>query len=212
MDPNRRAARIVELLSGEYPVTGSELVHRTTWELLVATILSAQCTDIRVNQVTPELLKRWPRPADLASAEQHEVEEVIRVTGMFRRKASSLRAAAKIVSEKHSGEVPADLEALVALPGVGRKTAKVVLGQAFGISAGVVVDTHVRRLAQRLGLTRGDDPERIATELESLIPRTEWIAFSTRLILHGRRVCVARSPRCDVCVLDGVCPRVGVPR
>ena len=210
MDPNQRPARIVELLSGEYPGAETELVHRTTWELLVATILSAQCTDHRVNQVTPVLFSRWPSPADLAGAGQDELEEAIRATGMFRRKASSLRAAAKIVSEEHSGEVPADLDALIALPGVGRKTAKVVLGQAFGISAGVVVDTHVRRLARRLGLTRHDDPEKVAAELEGLIPRAEWTTFSMRLILHGRRVCVARSPRCDVCVLDGVCPRVGV--
>jgi endonuclease-3 len=212
VDPTQRAARIVELLSGEYPDTESELDHRTTWELLVATILSAQCTDVRVNRVTPALFSRWPRPTDLAGAEQDELEEVIRPTGMFRRKASSLRAAAKIVSEKHGGEVPADLEALVALPGVGRKTAKVVLGQAFGISAGVVVDTHVRRLARRLGLTRHDEPEKAATELEGLIPRAEWTTFSMRLILHGRTVCVARSPRCGRCVLEEVCPRVGVPR
>lgn len=210
MDPNQRAAGIVELLSGEYPGAETELVHRTTWELLVATILSAQCTDQRVNQVTPVLFSRWPSPADLAGAGQDELEEVIRATGMFRRKASSLRAAAKIVSEEHSGEVPADLEALIALPGVGRKTAKVVLGQGFGISAGVVVDTHVRRLARRLGLTRHDDPEKVAAELEGLLPRAEWTTFSMWLILHGRRVCTARSPRCQDCVLAHLCPRVGV--
>jgi len=212
VEPAQRATRIVELLAGEYPETRSELDHRTTWELLVATILSAQCTDVRVNQVTPGLFSRWPRPADLAAAEQDELEEVIRVTGMFRRKAASLRAAAKIVAEDHGGEVPANIEALVALPGVGRKTAKVVLGQAFGIPAGIVVDTHVRRLAQRLGFTDGNDPEKIAIELESFLPRSEWMTFSMRLILHGRRVCVARSPRCDGCVLEEVCPRVGVLR
>jgi len=207
-----RAARIVELLTGEYADTRSELDHRTTWELLVATILSAQCTDVRVNQVTPELFNRWPRPADLAAAEQDELEEVIRPTGMFRRKASSLRVAAKIVDENHDGEVPAEMDDLVALPGVGRKTAKVVLGQAFGITAGVVVDTHVQRVARRLGLAREKDAERIATELEALVPRAEWITFPMRLILHGRKVCTARSPHCDTCVLNEVCPRVGVRR
>jgi len=211
VDPAQRATRIVKLLSGEYPDTRSELEHRTAWELLVATILSAQCTDVRVNQVTPELFSRWPGPAGLAAASQGELEEVIRTTGMFRRKASSLRATASIVAEMYDGEVPADIEALVALPGVGLKTAKVVLGQAFGIPGGIVVDTHVRRLAKRLGLTDGEDPEKIATELESLIPRAEWTTFSMRLILHGRRVCVARSPRCDGCVLVEICPRVGVP-
>jgi len=204
------ATRVVDLLGGEYTDVGNELDYRTTWELLVATMLSAQCTDVRVNMVTPELFARWPRPVDLADAEQNEVEEVIRSTGMFRRKASSLRAAAKSIAESHRGEVPADLEALVALPGVGRKTAKVVLGQGFGFACGVVVDTHVRRLARRLGLTSANDPEKIAAELETLVPRTEWIAFSMRLILHGRRVCTARSPSCEKCVLDEVCPRVGV--
>jgi endonuclease-3 len=210
VDPTQRTTRIVELLSGAYPDTRSELDHRTTWELLVATVLSAQCTDIRVNQVTPELFSRWPRPADLMAAEQDELEEVIRATGMFRRKASALRGAAKMVVEEHGGEVPADIENLVELPGVGRKTAKVVLGQGFGIAAGVVVDTHVRRLAQRLGLTSNEDPEKIASELEALIPEAEWTTFSTRLILHGRRVCSARSPRCEECILDEVCPRIGV--
>jgi endonuclease-3 len=202
--------KIVELLAGEYPDAATELDHRTPWELLVATVLSAQCTDVRVNQVTPELFTRWPQPSDLAAASQDKVEEVIRSTGMYRQKASSLRAAARIVAGEHGGEVPQDLETLVALPGVGRKTAKVVLGEAFGIAAGVTVDTHVRRLARRLGLTRRQDPEKIAAELEELLPSAEWIEFSTRLILHGRRVCTARSPRCDACVLAPLCPKIGV--
>jgi len=205
-----RAATIAELLTGEYPDAATELDYGSPWELLVATVLSAQCTDVRVNKVTPELFARWPRPEDLARASQEDVESVIRSTGMFRQKASSLRSTAGIVVTEHGGEVPKDLEALVALPGVGRKTAKVVLGEAFGVAAGVTVDTHVRRLARRLGLTRLEDPEKIAAELESLLPREEWIKFSTRLILHGRRVCSARSPRCDECVLAEVCPRVGV--
>ena len=210
MELATRAAKIVELLAGEYPDAAIELDYGSPWELLVATVLSAQCTDVRVNKVTPELFARWPAPADLASAPQEDVETVIRSTGMFRQKASSLRNAARVVDEEHGGEVPRDLEALVALPGVGQKTAKVVLGEAFGVAAGVTVDTHVRRLARRLGLTGLEDPEKIAAALESLLPREEWIRFSTRLIVHGRRVCSARSPRCDKCVLAKECPKVGV--
>ena len=210
MESATRAATVAELLAGEYPDAVTELDHGSPWELLVATVLSAQCTDVRVNKVTPEIFARWPRPEDLALATQDEVETIIRSTGMFRQKASSLRAAAGIVASEHGGVVPEDLNLLVALPGVGRKTAKVVLGEAFGVAAGVTVDTHVRRLARRLGLTRLEDPEKIAAELETLLPREKWIKFSTRLILHGRRVCRARSPRCDECVLAEVCPKIGV--
>jgi endonuclease-3 len=210
VQPANHAVKVATLLKGEYPEAAIELDYGSPWELLVATVLSAQCTDVRVNQVTPELFSRWPGPAELASAPQEEVETVIRSTGMYRQKASSLRNAARIVVEDHGAEVPRNLEDLVALPGVGRKTAKVVLGEAFGAAVGVTVDTHVRRLARRLGLTRLEDPEKIASELESLLPQSEWITFSTRLILHGRRVCSARSPRCDRCVLADVCPRIGV--
>lgn len=205
-----RARRIVELLAAEYPEARCELDHRSPWELLVATVLSAQCTDARVNQVTPVIFERWPGPADLAAASQGELESVIRSTGMFRQKASALRGSARAIVERFGSEVPAEIDALVSLPGVGRKTAKVVLGEGFGIAAGVTVDTHVRRLARRLGLTELEDAEKIAVELEGLIPRDEWIRFSTRLILHGRRVCSARSPQCGACVLESVCPRVGV--
>jgi endonuclease-3 len=201
---------VAGFLNGEYPDAATALDHESPWQLLVATVLSAQCTDERVNKVTPELFARWPRPEDLASASQEDVESVIRPTGMFRQKAASLRNAAAIVSSEHGGEVPQDLDTLVALPGVGRKTAKVVMSEAFGVAAGVIVDTHVRRLARRLGLTLLKDPEKIASELESLLPQEEWIKFSTRLILHGRRVCGARSPRCDECVLAEVCQKVGV--
>lgn len=210
MDRTERAAEIVALLAAAYPDARCELDHETSWQLLVATVLSAQCTDHRVNQVTPELFARWAGPAELAAASQAEVEPIIRSTGMFRRKAKALREAARTVVEQHRGEVPESMEALAALPGVGRKTAKVVLGEAFGIAAGVTVDTHVRRLARRLGLTRLEDPEKIAAELEKLIPRDEWIRFSTRLILHGRRVCTARVPRCDGCCLNELCPKVGL--
>ena len=200
----------MELLALEYPDARCELDFRSPWELLVATVLSAQSTDVRVNAVTPELFARWPRPADLAAASQEEVEAVIRSAGMFRNKARSLRATARILKDGYDGEVPAEIDALVALPGVGRKTAKVVLGEGYGIAAGITVDTHVRRLARRLGLTRFEDSERIATELEGLLPREDWIRFATRLILHGRRVCSARAPRCGECVLSEICPRVGL--
>ena len=210
MRVENRAAAVTKLLAGEYPDARCELDYRSPWELLVATMLSAQCTDVRVNRVTPDLFARWPQAADLAAASQDDVEAVIRSTGMYRRKAASLRAAARIVAEQHGGAPPADIDALVALPGVGRKTAKVVLGEGFGVAAGVTVDTHVRRLARRLGLSDLEDAEKIATELERLLPRSQWISFSTRLILHGRRVCTARSPRCDDCVLKEICARVGV--
>jgi endonuclease-3 len=205
-----RAAHVVELLAREYPDAHCELDFENPWQLLVATVLSAQCTDERVNRVTPGLFSRWSGPGDLARASQEEVEDVIRSTGMFRVKAKSLRAAAQVIESDHSGGVAAEIDALVALPGVGRKTAKVVLGEAFGIAAGVTVDTHVRRLARRLGLTEQQDPENIADELEALIPRTEWIKFATRLIHHGRRVCTARNPQCTSCVLTEACPRIGI--
>ena len=210
MQRKERAAAVANLLEGEYPDARCELDHRSPWELLVATMLSAQCTDARVNRVTPDLFARWPQAADLAAATQEDVETVIRSTGMYRQKAASLRATARIIAEEHGGVVPSEIEALVRLPGVGRKTAKVVLGEGFGIAEGVTVDTHVRRLARRLGLTDFEDPEKIAAELEELLPRGQWIAFSTRMIHHGRRVCSARSPRCQRCVLAEVCPRMGV--
>ncbi len=213
MPPNpRHPQTIVELLAEEYPEAVCELDYRTPWELLVATVLSAQCTDARVNQVTPDLFASWPGPAELAAARQEAVESIIRPTGMFRRKAASLRALAERIETDHGGRVPRRLNELVALPGVGRKTAKVVLGEAFGIAAGVTVDTHVRRLARRLGLTEQSDPELVARDLEAVIRREHWIDFSKRLILHGRRVCAARSPRCESCVLCELCPQIGVPR
>ena len=212
MERNERATAIVERLAGEYPDAQCELDYRSPWELLVATMLSAQCTDVRVNRVTPDLFARWPQAADLAAAAQEDVEAVIRSTGMYRQKAASLRETARILVEEHGGVVPSDIDALVALPGVGRKTAKVVLGEGFGMAAGVTVDTHVRRLAQRLGLTDLADAEKIAAELEDLLSQDEWIAFSTRTILHGRRVCSARSPRCEDCVLADICPKNGVTR
>jgi endonuclease III len=173
-------------------------------------VLSAQCTDERVNRVTPELFRRWPGPPELAAADPAELEAVIRPTGFFRNKARALIAAARAVVAEHGGEVPRDVDELVRLPGVGRKTANVVLGEACGIPAGIAVDTHVRRVARRLGLTEAKTPEAIEAELESLVPREEWIGFSLRLILHGRRVCTARRPRCEACRLEPACAKVGV--
>jgi endonuclease-3 len=210
VNPADRARAVASLLAGEYPDAVCELVYRNPWQLLVATVLSAQCTDERVNMVTPRLFVRWPGPAELAGADPREIEEIIRSTGLHRSKARNLRDAARQLLGEHGGEVPRDLDALVSLPGVGRKTAKVVLGEAFGIAAGVAVDTHVRRLAQRIGLSSSERPEGVAGDLESLLPRGEWIDLSKRLVLHGRRVCAARSPNCDSCILLEVCARDGV--
>ena len=201
---------MVELLAAAYPDARCELDYRDPWGLLVATVLSAQCTDQRVNQVTPGLFRRWPTPAAMAQAPLDELEAVVRPTGFFRNKARALREASQALVARYGGAVPAELEALVEPPGVGRKTAKVVLGEAFGVAAGIAVDTHVRRVAGRLWLTRADDPETIAGELERLVPRSGWVAFSMRMILHGRRVCVARRPRCADCPLDPACLKVGV--
>jgi endonuclease-3 len=205
-----RARKVAQALWETYPAAKCELDYETPWQLLVATVLSAQCTDQRVNQVTPELFRRMPGPEDLADARVGDVEEIIRSTGLFRNKAKNLRETARRVVRDHSGQVPRDFDQLLALPGVGRKTAKVVLGEAFGIAAGIAVDTHVNRLAGRIGLTGEEDPQRVADELEELLPRDLWIGFSLRLILHGRRVCTARGPRCDECCLRTVCLRIGV--
>jgi len=201
---------VVSKLAEAYPAAVCELDYRNPWELLVATVLSAQCTDERVNRVTPEVFARWPGPAELARAAQGELEDVIRSVGLHRSKARNLRETARRVAEDHDGEVPRDLDTLVALPGVGRKTAKVVLGEAFGIAAGIAVDTHVKRLARRIGLSTATDPERVAGDLEAVIRREHWVDFSKRLILHGRRVCSPRRPACETCVLVPFCERIGV--
>jgi endonuclease-3 len=205
-----RARSVVLLLAREYPEAPCELDYRNPWELLVATVLSAQCTDERVNTVTPGLFARWPGAEELATADQDAVEEVIRPTGLHRSKAKNLRWTARTIVADHGGAVPRDLAELVALPGVGRKTAKVVLGEAFGIAAGVAVDTHVRRLSGRIGLSASTDPERVARDLENMTPRQTWVELSKRLVLHGRRICTARRPACDGCVLAPVCRRIGV--
>jgi endonuclease-3 len=203
----------VELLAEEYPEAECALHHDGPFQLLAATILSAQCTDERVNMVTPDLFARWPDAASLALAEQQDVEDVVRSTGFYRNKAKNLIGMARGLVDEHGGQVPQDIEALVALPGVARKTANVVLGTAFGLAMGVVVDTHVHRLSHRLGLCRHHDPKRVERDLMDLLPREEWTAFSHRVIFHGRRVCVARKPRCAVCSLRDHCPtRQDVPK
>jgi len=205
-----RARMVVDLLAEEYPRAVCELDYRNPWELLVATVLSAQCTDLRVNMVTPDLFVQWPGAVELAEARLEDLESAIRTTGLHRSKAKNLRETARLIVTEHGSEVPRDLETLVTFPGVGRKTAKVVLGEAFGIAAGVAVDTHVKRLAGRIGLSNSGDPDRVAGDLEALVPREEWIDLSKRLVLHGRRVCGARRPVCEGCALAPACARKGV--
>jgi endonuclease-3 len=204
-----RAARIVQRLRRTYPDATCALVHRDAYELLVATILSAQCTDERVNQVTPELFQRWPTPAALARAPREEVEDVIRSTGFFRNKARSLQGMAERVEEAFEGEVPRGMEDLLSLPGVARKTANVVRGVIWGEADGIVVDTHVKRISTLLGWTNREDPVQIERDLMALHPHSVWIDLSHMLIQHGRRVCIARRPRCDECPLAKDCPSAG---
>jgi endonuclease III len=201
-----RAAEIYGLLAEEYPDATCALVHRNPFELAAATILSAQCTDERVNRVTPVLFQEYPDPESLAEARQEDVEEIVHSTGFFRNKAKNLIAMAEAVVEKHGGTVPRTMRELSALPGVGRKTANVILGNAFGIDEGVVVDTHVKRLSNRLGFTRHDDPMKVEKDLVKLFPRERWTMLAHLLIFHGRAVCVARKPRCHACVVSHLCP------
>ena len=198
-------AQVFARLRRAYPDAHCALDHRNPFELLAATILSAQCTDVRVNLVTPELFRAYPTPAALATARQKDVEEIIRSTGFFRNKATNLIAMAQSIVADHGGKVPRTMAELHALPGVGRKTANVVLGVAFGVP-GFPVDTHVTRLTNRLGLTRSDDPVKIEAEVCAMVPKSAWTELSLRLILHGRRVCLARTPRCERCVLNDICP------
>ena len=201
-----RVPQLLERLTSAYPDARCSLDYRTPFQLLVATILSAQCTDARVNVVTPALFARYPTPAALAVAERGELEQVIKSTGFFRTKAKSLVAMARALVERHGGEVPPSMEDLVRLPGVGRKTANVILGNAFGRSEGVVVDTHVARLSGRLGLSSFDDPVKIEQDLMRLVPRERWTLLAHLLIDHGRAVCDARAPKCEICTLAELCP------
>jgi endonuclease-3 len=201
-----RAQRVAAILAEEYPEATTALDHGSAFELLVATILAAQCTDARVNLISPALFRRWPDARAMSHATQEEMEAAVRSTGFFRNKAKNLIATAKLLVERHDGRVPETMEELTALQGVARKTANVVLGSWFGKSAGVVVDTHCQRLSRRLGFTTSDDPVRIERDLMALLPQEQWTAFAHRLVFHGRRVCVARKPRCASCRLREDCP------
>ena len=205
-----RAAEILARLKREYPVPRCALDHVDAFQLLIATILSAQCTDERVNLVTPALFRRFPTARSMAAADPAELEELIRSTGFYRNKTRSILGASARINEVFGGKVPETMEGLLTLPGVARKTANVVLGTAFGMNEGVVVDTHVQRLAGRLGLTAERDPVKIEFALQPLVPEAKWSRFSLWLIFHGRRVCVARRPRCSICPLSPHCPRLGV--
>ena len=210
VDPLRtRARRIVRLLAQLYPDARCSLDYNNPLQLLVATILSAQCTDVRVNLVTPSLFARYPDARAFADAKLAELEDAIRSTGFFRNKARNIKACCDAIVREHGGEVPGTLEALVKLPGIGRKTANVILGNAFSVP-GITVDTHVGRLSRRLGLSKHHDPVKVEHDLMALLPAKDWTLFSHELILHGRQVCHARKPLCEQCTLAALCPRVGV--
>lgn len=200
-----RIAAILKGLDEAYPDVECALTHRSPWELLVATILSAQCTDVRVNMVTPALFKRFPTPQAMAKAKIEDLEDLIRTTGFYHNKAKSILGAAKRISEDFGGKVPETLDELITVPGAARKTANVVLGVCFGKAEGVVVDTHVFRIAHRLSLAKGDTPQKVEQELMKILPHSRWISFSHQIIHHGRQVCDARKPKCDRCNLEILC-------
>ncbi|MEO6391137.1 MAG: endonuclease III [Pyrinomonadaceae bacterium] len=201
-----RTRKIIKLLRREYPDAHCALNHETPLQLLIATILSAQCTDVRVNIVTADLFRKYGTVQDFADADQTELEQDIHSTGFFRNKAKSILGAARMIIDEYGGEVPQTMDELLRLPGVARKTANVVMGNAFGIASGVVVDTHVGRLSTLLGLTEEKTPEKIELDLQQLVPLKDWIDFSHLLIYHGRQVCIARRPQCVVCVVEKLCP------
>ncbi|MGC2616608.1 MAG: endonuclease III [Terracidiphilus sp.] len=200
-----RIAAILKALDEAYPDAVCALTHRSPWELLVATILSAQCTDVRVNMVTPELFKRFPTPEAMAKAEIPQLIEIIRTTGFFNNKAKSIKGAAQAVVDRFGGKVPETLAELITVPGAARKTANVVLGVSYGKAEGVVVDTHVFRISRRLDLTKSDTAEKVEQDLMRILPKDHWIRFSHQVIHHGRQVCVARNPKCDKCNLEQLC-------
>ena len=201
----RRLSIILRRLNRDYPDVECALIHDSAWELLAATILSAQCTDKRVNAVTPGLFRKYPTIQDMAAVRPEVLETDIQSTGFFRNKAKSLAGAAKKIMERHGGEVPRTMDELLTLPGVARKTANVVLGTWFRKASGVVVDTHVQRISRRLDLTKEDDPKKIEKDLMALLPKKRWILYSHQIIHHGRGVCVARKPRCSECGLENLC-------
>jgi endonuclease III len=210
VDPAAIVPLVVKHLAADYPDVTCALENESAFELLIATILSAQCTDERVNMVTPELFRRWPTPEKMAQAPIEQLEKVIHSTGFYRNKAKNIKACSRDLAEKHDGEVPRDMDAMIALAGVGRKTANVVLGTAYGMSTGVVVDTHVTRLSNRLGLTKHTDATKIEQDLMRLVPQQEWVDFAHRMIHHGRRICSARKPKCPECSMREFCPKIGV--
>ncbi|MEC8736675.1 MAG: endonuclease III [Planctomycetota bacterium] len=207
-----RALKIVDRLEELYPDADCSLRFKNPFELLISTILSAQCTDKRVNMVTPSLFKRWPNPHKMAAASIRELENAVKTTGFYRAKAKNIHGCCDKLVDQFDGKVPQTVEELISLPGVGRKTANVVLGSAFGLAEGVVVDTHVGRISRRLALTKAKDAIRAERDLIREIPRNHWVAISHRLIQHGRGTCLARKPRCNGCGLEDLCPRVGLPR
>ena len=207
-----RALRVYDTLAATYPDAHCELDHHNAFELLAATILSAQCTDARVNMVTPALFAKYPNPAAMAEAPLDDLETLVKTTGFYRNKAKSLKGMAAAIVERHAGEVPRTMEELVELPGAARKTANVVLGNAFNTNVGVVVDTHVGRLSQRLAFTTHDDPKRIEVDLMARFPQDRWAMLAHLLIFHGRRICKARGPACEVCPVVNDCPKLGVTK
>ena len=201
-----KASKIYTILNKEFSGEGIELNFKTPLQCMVAVILSAQCTDKRVNEVTKKLFKKYRKAKDYAEINQIEFEKDIKSTGFYKNKAKNIRAACKKIVEEHNGKVPKKYEELIKLPGVGRKSANAILGAAYGISSGIVVDTHVRRVSNRLGLTKNNSPEKIADDLEKIVPKRNWIRFAHLIILHGRRVCTARNPKCKECPLLKLCP------
>jgi endonuclease III len=206
-----RARQILRLLKKQYPDAKCALNYENPLQLLIATVLSAQCTDVRVNIVTPALFERYPNAEAFAQAESRELESAIQSTGFFRNKARNIRECCKQIVAEHGGQVPGTMEQLVHLPGIGRKTANVILGNAFDVP-GITVDTHVSRVSHRLGLTKHTNAEKIERDLMEVIPKKEWTMFSHRMIYHGRQICLARKPKCDVCVLNKICPKIGVKK
>ncbi len=206
----RQAAKVLRRLKADYPQAPCALSHKNPFQLLIATILSAQCTDVRVNMVTKDLFRKYATPAAFATAPLREIEKAVKSTGFYRNKAKNIKACSKELLSRFDGNVPQDLDSLVSLAGVGRKTANVVLGTAFGLASGVVVDTHVGRLSRRLGLTEQKDAVKVERDLMQMLPKKEWIQFSHRMIHHGRQVCSARRPTCEVCSMKKFCPKIGL--
>lgn len=208
MNKKTQIKQIIDIFSKKYPKPECALTHMNSWELLVATILSAQCTDKRVNMVTPALFAKFPTPQETAKAKLEEIEDLIKSTGFYHNKAKNIIACAEMLVSEYNGEIPHEIDLMVKLPGVGRKTANVVLGNAFGIASGIVVDTHVSRISQKLGLTKETDPVKIEKDLIKIVPQKHWVNFSHWLVFHGRERCIARKPKCDECELKDFCPKL----